>query len=324
MTDTHASVRPATRSGLARRLSAAALAFGAGVAQAVTVTVSIGGLPAGLEPFIAVQRNTCGDGEFFVDNPEQPLRASPLTTFEQVPQLGGGFALRPVVVTRYVATFDTPATPVGARGTPERRCSLEGIADRFRFTLHVPGFDAADRATTLSTQVAETAQTGPLTVSTTLSAATTTMGPTFATVSRGVLNRVDATHKSDLGDVRSPRVDLLRPSTLLPGLFTRVASLFQRADGILCVQSGSVTRCQGQGAALEAGGVILRGFTNRIYGRPGLVRFEYELTQAFPVGPLKLRASAESVDLESYVVGDSPQPLDLLPWQPREVSVTVQ
>ena len=54
------------------------------------------------------------------------------------------------------------------------------------------------------------------------------------------------------------------------------------------------------------------------------MRFEYELTPAFPVGPMKLRASAESVDLDTYAVGNGQQSLDLLPWQPRELSVTVQ
>lgn len=314
---------PATPARWAR-VALAALALLGGAVQAVPVSVSIGGLPPDLKPYVKVHRNTCPDSEYFVESSTQELRETHLTTFEQVPLPNGGFTLRPKVITHYVASFDTPATPVGARGTPELRCSLTGVQDRFRFTLHVPGFDAADRPATVSNLFAETSQTGPLTLNATMTAATTTMGPTFATVTRSVVNRVDATHRADLGGVAQPRVDLFRPSTLVPGMFSRVASLFVRADGVACVQAGSVTRCFGQTGTPEAGGVILRGFTNRIYGRPGLVRFEYELTQAFPVGPLKLRAAAESVDLANYEVGDAAQALDLLPWQAREVTVTVQ
>lgn len=307
-----------------RTLTLAAAATAALSAQAVPVTVSIGGLPPGLSPEVAVTRNACGDGLTWISNASQPLTETSLTTFEQVALPGGGFTLRPKVVTRYVASFDTPATVDRGVGQPERPCRLGGQADLFHFTVKVPGVDAADRPTTLDAFVGETPQAGPVVVNTTLGAGTVGLGPTFATVTRGVVNRVDARHVSAMGAVRSQRVDLLRPSPLVRGLFLRVASLFVRSDGVACVQSGSVTRCFGDSAAPEAGGVVLRGFSSRIFGEPNLSRFQYELTPAFPVGPLKLRASADAADLAAYLVDGAPEPLDLLPWQSREIAVTVQ
>lgn len=323
---THSTIRPLrttrclhpVRKLLA--LAATAAAFGA---QAVPVTVSIGGLPPGLSPVLTVQRNVCPDGMGFKSNPSQDLVEQTLTTFERITLPGGQLTIRPRLITRYTASFDTPATPAQSNDPIEVQCSRVGInADLFRFGLRLSGANGLGQAATLSGFVADTPQAGPITLNQTLSARTrnlTLVNQPQATMARGMVHRVTADFSTSLGTVQSRTLDLLRPSNLFFGAFTRVARLFERDDGVACVLAGQVTRCLGEPGPVEAGGVILRGFN-----RNGTARFDFELAQSFNPGSVRLSASANASDLARYVVDASLQQIDLLPWQAQSLDVTVQ
>ncbi|MBK7060964.1 MAG: hypothetical protein IPI03_02925 [Rubrivivax sp.] len=323
---THSTIRPLrttrclhpVRKLLA--LAAAAAAFGA---QAVPVTVSIGGLPPGLSPVLTVQRNVCPDGMGFKSNPSQDLVEQTLTTFERITLPGGQLTIRPRLITRYTASFDTPATPAQSNDPIEVQCSRVGInADLFRFGLRLSGANGLGQAATLSGFVADTPQAGPIALNQTLSARTrnlTLVNQPQATMARGMVHRVTADFSTSLGTVQSRTLDLLRPSNLFFGAFTRVARLFERDDGVACVLAGQVTRCLGEPGPVEAGGVILRGFN-----RNGTARFDFELAQSFNPGSVRLSASANASDLARYVVDASLQQIDLLPWQAQSLDVTVQ
>lgn len=316
--------RPHARRG-ARTLLALAAAGCAFAAQAVPVSVSIGGLPAGLAPVLTVQRNVCPDGMGWVSNPSQALTEQSTTVIERIVLPTGQVTFRSRIITRYVASFDTPVTPAQGGAAFDVRCSTTGIAnDLFRFGIRVPGLNAADQPTTANGFVAETLQSTSVTVNATLAAKTTSFAPTLTALARGMIHTVDAGHATSLGTVTGQQLDFLRPSSLIPGGFTRAARIFVRADGVGCVQSGSATRCLGEPTLPEAGGVLLRGLQRTVSGQPGVVRFQFELMHGFPTGTLKLRAAADATDLDAYLVDGTPQALDLLPWQAMEQTVTVQ
>lgn len=316
---------PATPARWAR-VALAALALLGGAVQAVPVTVSIGGLPPGLKPVLTVARTVCVHGLAHVQNSPQPLtELAPLTVIEPVTLPSGQTTYRTRVITRYGASFDTPTT-ADQPGPLGRTCAQQGIADdTFHFAVEVPGLDAADRATALRGGIGSTAQTGPVTVNAHLEARTTSLTPPLSVVTRGVPVAMDATHTASLGVVQSQRLELLRANPQLGGLFTRVASLLLQADRSACLQAGGVTRCLVPGAGpVEAGGVVLRGILPTVIGRPGVVRYQFELAPTFPIGALKLRAIADARDLPAYVTEEGPQSMDLLPWRATEQTVTVQ
>lgn len=309
----------------ARTLIGLAAAACTWAAQAVPVTVAVDGLPPGLSPVLTVQRNVCPDGMGWASNPSQNLSEQSFTVFDRVLLPSGQFTFRSRVVTRYVASFDTPATPVQGGAAWDVRCSAVGIApDLFRFGIRVPGLDARDRPAVQSGFLAETPQSATVSVNATLAARTTAFTPTLGSLARGMVHTLDTGHNASLGAVTAQHIDFLRPLALLPGSFTRAARIFVRADGVGCVQAGTTTRCLGEPNLAEAGGVLLRGVQRNVPGQPGVVRFQFELMHSFPVGTLKLRAAADATDLAAYLVDGTPQALDLLPWQALEQTVTVQ
>lgn len=303
-------------------LAAAAAAVGA---HAVPVTVSISGLPPGLAPVVEIKRNVCPDGMGWVTNPQQALTESSLTVFEPVTLPSGQTTFRSRVITRYSASFDTPATPTAANRTVafDVRCSEVAIAsDQFQFTLKVPGQDANDQPANATHFLGTTPQAGPITFSRTMAARTTSFTPALNVITRNVATTVDAAYSTTIGTIQGQRLELLRPSTLIPGAFSRVASLFIRtSDNAACVQAGSTTRCLNGATPVDAGGVRLRALTRSANGS---ARFQFDLLPTFPVGTLKLRATADASDLAEYLVDGTPQVLDLLPVVPMEQTVTVQ
>ena len=307
-----------------RHLLAAAATLATLGAQAVPVTVSIGGLPPGLAPVLGVQRNVCPDGMGWVNNPSQTLTETSTTVFELVTLAGGQTMFRPRTVTRYVASFDTPVTPATRTQPFEVRCSAVAISDdRFQFTLRIPGVDANDQPATTLSSLGGALQGGPVLINPTLAARTVSFTPALSTLTRNVTTSVDVGYTASIGNVQGQRLDFLRPSTLIPGLFSRVASLFVRSsDGAACVQAGSTTRCMAGTTAVEAGGVTLRGLQR--VAASGATRFSFQLAPTFPIGTLKLRALADASDLPEYLVDGTPQALDLLPWAAKEQTVTVQ
>jgi hypothetical protein len=317
------ALTPSTTRPLRHLLAAAATLATLG-AQAVPVTVSVGGLPPGLAPVLGVQRNVCPDGMGWVHNPSQTLTETSITVFDTVTLPGGQTTIRPRTITRYVARFDTPATPATRTQPFEVRCSAVGISeDRFQFTLRIPGFDANDQPATALTSLGSALQGAPVAISQVLAARTVSFTPALSTLTRNVPVTVDASYSTPIGLVQGQRLDFLRPSALIPGLFSRVASLFLRSsDGAACVQSGSTTRCLSGATPVEAGGVTLRSL-QRI-GGSSAARFGFQLAPTFPIGTLKLRALADATDLPEYNVDGSPQALDLLPWAALEQTVTVQ
>jgi hypothetical protein len=310
---------------LTRSLVALAAAGASLAAQAVPVTVSIGGLPSGLAPVLTVSRNVCTDGLSWLNNPSQPLTEQNLTVLDRIVLPSGLLTFRPRVITRYVASFDTQATPDPAGPTPQLRCSVTGMdTDRFLFGVRVPGLNAGNRPSTLGGFVAETPQAGPVKVNATLAARTTSFLPAVDALARGMVHSFNVRYESSLGAVQSQAVDFLRPASFFPGSFLRAARIFVRADGVGCVQAGSTTRCLGEPTLPEAGGVLLRGVQRNILGQPGVVRFQFELMHSFPTGSLKLNAVADALDLPAYQVDGVPQALNLLPWQGMTQTVTVQ
>ena len=306
-----------------RNLLALAAAAAASGAQAVPVTVSIGGVPPGLAPVLTVQRNVCPDGMGWKSNASQTLTEQTLTTIERVTLPGGQLTFRSRLITRYTASFDTPATPAQSSDPIEVQCSRVGISpDLFRFGLQLRGANDLGQAATLSGFIGQASQAAAVNLSPVLAARTsslTLVNQPQATMARGMVHRVTADFSTSLGTVGSRTLDLLRPSTLFPGAFSRVARVFERADGVACLQSGKTTRCLDEAQLPEAGGVILRGFN-----RNGTARFDIELQQGFAPGALRLSASADASDLAQYVVDGALQELDLLPWQAQSLDVTVQ
>jgi hypothetical protein len=316
---TTASFRP-LRSLLA--LAAAAAAFGA---QALPVSVSIGGLPPGLTVQVDVKRNVCPDGMGWVNNPTQTLTENNQTVYEQVTLPGGKPSIRARVITTYAANFDTPATPATRTQPYEVRCSAVGIGpDEFQFNLRVAGLNDNGQLTATTTSLGSTPQSGNLSIVRTMEAKTTSFTPALNTLSRNVQTTVYTTHSTTIGSVQGQRLDFLRPSSLLQGTFTRVASLFLRSsDGAPCVQAGTTTRCQtSSSAALDAG--IVRLHSIRRITTTGAIRFIFELLPNAPIGTMKISAAADATDLPEYLVDGEPQALDLLPWQATAQTVSVQ
>ncbi len=311
---------------LTARLIAAAALAALGTAHAVPVTVSISGLPPGLAATLTVKRNVCPDGMGWVDNAAQALTETSHTVIERVTTPLGQTLLRLRVVTRYVASFDTPLTPAASPIAFERRCSTLGMADDlFQFGIQVQGFNANGQAAKLSGFVAQTLQSASVAVNATLAAKTNSFTPVSGgALARGMVHTLQADFSSSLGAVQGQRLDLQRPSTLIPGMFSTVASLFVRNDGAACVQAGASTHCLGEPGLVQAGGVILRGLQRNLQGQPGTVRFQFELMQSFGTGTLRLRAAADASDLPAYRVDDTPQAIQLLPWQALDQTVTVQ
>jgi hypothetical protein len=311
------------------------LALGAATAslatQAVPVSVSIDGLPQGLAPVLTIERDNCTDGYGFIPNPSQPLTETSRTLIERVVLPSGIVVFRPVVRTRYVATFDTLATPDPSVPL-QVPCSAGGSPDLFRFGLKVPGRDTSNQPVVLETtpdQEGFAPQAGPVVYRTTLSARTTDFSPTVDALARGMVHTFTARFESDLGAVESQRIEFVRPSTLHPGAEVVVVRIFVRNDGVGCVQALSTTRCMGGPGLAEAGGVQLRGVQRAVPGQPGFllpgaVRFQFELLHSFPTGPVKLRAAARMRDLPAYLVNGQPQALNLLPWQGMSQTVVVQ
>lgn len=319
-TTTTRTTTPFTRSLVALAAAGASLA-----AQAVPVTVAIGGLPSGLAPVLTVQRNVCTDGLSWLNNPSQPLTEQSITVIDRIVLPTGLVTFRPRIITRYVASFDTQATPDPNGATPQVRCSATGMDnDRFRFGLRVPGVGTSGQPAALGGFVAERLQAGPVVVNATVAARTTSFLPQVDALARGMTHTFTARYESSLGAVQSQQIDFLRPSTLFPGSHTRAARLFVRDDGVGCVQAGTTTRCLGGPTLAEAGGVLLRGVQRNILGQPGVVRFQFELMHSFPTGALKLSAVADAADLPAYLVDGAPQVLNLLPWQAMTQAVTVQ
>lgn len=319
-------IRTAARPRFARALLALS-ALAAGATQAAPVSVSIGGLPPGLAPTVIVQRNVCPDGVGWVTNPTLTLTEQTSTTIERVVLPSGQTTIRSKLVTRYVGSFDTPATPSQSPIAFEVQCSRVALSeDLFRFSLRVPGTNALGGAAALTQDLGVTLQNASITINRTLAAKTTdvtVLNQPQATLARGMIHTVTAAMSTSLGTLTAPTLDFLRPSSLFPGAFSRVARLFVRADGAACVQAGTTTRCLGETALPEAGGVMLRGLQAPA-GSLGQARFQFELAQGFPVGTLKLRASADATDLAHYLVDGTPQTLDLLPWQSQDEDLTVQ
>ncbi|MEN9630066.1 MAG: hypothetical protein RJA10_3294 [Pseudomonadota bacterium] len=303
-------------------LAAAAATFGA---QAVTVNVSISGLPPGLAPVVEIKRNVCPDGMGWATNPTQALTESSQTLIEPVTLPSGQTTFRSRIITRYTASFDTPATPTAANRTIayDVRCSEVAMgADQFQFTLKVPGQDANDQPANATHFLGFTSQTGPLSISRTMSARTTSFTPGLSVLTRNVVTTMDAAYSTTIGTIQGQRLEFLRPSTLIPGAFSRTATLFVReGDNAACVQAGSTTRCLAGATPVDAAGVRLRALTR---GANGSARFQFDLLPTFPVGTLKLRATAEASDLAEYIVDGTPQVLDLLPVVPMDQTVTVQ
>jgi hypothetical protein len=327
--------RPAQRAGHAAGVSpwmrhtlALLMLAAAGAAQAVPVSVSIDGLPPGLSPALTVQRNICPDGMTFIDNPTQILTEQSLPTFERVTLPSGQVIFRSRVRTRYVASFDTPATPDRPTQPFEVRCSRVSLnPDLFNFGIRLIGANARGLPAQLTGGIAQTPQGPAVKLNVTLDATTTDLivvNQPQDTLARGMVHSVNVSYEASMGAVQSRTLDLLRPSTLFPGAQTRVARLFERSDGAACVQAGAQTRCLGEVVSPEAGGVVLRGFRRPAAGRPGPVTFQFELQQGFPVGPLKLSASADASDLTRYLVDGQLETLDLLPWQAKSKDLIVQ
>lgn len=196
-------------------LAAAAAAFGA---QAVPVTVSIGGLPPGLTPVLTVQRNVCPDGMGWKSNAsqtltEQTLTEQTLTTIERVTLPGGLVTFRSRLITRYTASFDTPATPARSSDPIEVQCSRVGISsDLFRFGLQLRGANGLGQAATLSGFVGQASQAAAVNLSPVLAARTsslTLVNQPQATMARGMVHRVTADFSASLGTVGSRTLDPL-------------------------------------------------------------------------------------------------------------------
>jgi hypothetical protein len=331
-TDRQAMRRPGDaavgRQAWRRHALSTVLLAAAGAAQAVPVSVSIEGLPPGLSPALTVQRNICPDGMSFIDNPTQILTEQSMTSFERVTLPSGQTIFRSRVRTRYVASFDTPVTPERPTQPFEVRCSRVSInPDLFNFGIRLIGSNARGLPAQLTGVVAQTLQGPAVKLNLTLAASTTELivvNQPQDTLARGMVHSVNVSDEASLGSVQARTLDLLRPSTLFPGAQTRVARLFERSDGAACVQAGKQTQCLGEVVSPEAGGVILRGFRRPAAGRPGPAVFQFELQQGFPVGPLKLSASADASDLTRYLVDGQLETLDLLPWQAKSKDLIVQ
>jgi hypothetical protein len=134
-------------------------------------------------------------------------------------------------------------------------------------------------------------------------------------VTRNVTYTVQTGFSSSIGGVRDARLELLRP--LASGGYAVVATLFQGNGNLLCAQVKDLTRCQSADDIYpQLGGIELRGYTASL--------FQFRLLSNFPIGPLRLRTSADAQDLARYFVNGMPEALDLLPWEAAVLDVTVQ
>jgi len=313
--------RTATLASTLTRGAAAALLTltAATAAQAVPVSVSLGGLPAGLSPSVTIKRNICMDGIGWINNAKLTLTESTATTLERVVLPDGRVVMRGRLVPTYVGSIDTPATPV------QNRCSTHSIGpDELHLILNVPGADDTGTARVLSGSLGVFAMHNPVVVNAALAARTTSLvvvNQPQGTLARGMVHSVQVGFSASLGTVELASLTMTRQSPTNPLLWPLVARLFERADGRACIQTSSSTRCLGDTPGpLVHGGVQLHG----IPVLQGIKTFQFTLQQNFVVGPMRIRASANATDLDNYLVDGSLEPLDLLPWKTMSLATTVQ
>jgi hypothetical protein len=109
---------------------------------------------------------------WITDTP-QTLTEQVTTTIEQVIMPGGQLQFRPKQIIRYVATFDTPATPAQSNNPLELRCSNLGHPDEFSFGLRIKGANAAGQPAVATAFVGRTPQGPTVSLGATMAAKTT-------------------------------------------------------------------------------------------------------------------------------------------------------
>lgn len=305
---------------LSRLLACMAAACSTAAVRAVPVSVSVEGLPPGLTVRADVERNVCPDGVGWAGNPSQPMSEQTSVEYETFTSSTGQAVMRPKLVTRYVASFDTQTTPAPNPQKWDIRCSAVGMdTDRFKFGVSVSGLNLLGGRTLISGIFAETAQTA-VSVSAKLAARTTALTTDGPVWTRNLRHGVNMSYSASLGSVGAQRLELLRPRA--DGTLDLVASIYVDKERRTCLRAGSSLQCSDI-ASVEAAGVraypVALGTTT--WRR---TEFVVALLPDFAPGPLKLRGSADATDLARYFVDGTPLELDLLPWQPSVLDLTVQ
>lgn len=292
----------------------------------VPVEVTVYGLPSGLSPEVRPTRFVCSEGMALLANRPQRMAEKTTTVWDRVVSPLGVASLQPREVTRYVASFVTPAGPQPGDlpqglpvscGAPE----LGGLGqEELSFAVAVPGQRHGQDEALVGGLGIHTVQ-GTLRLQMAAVASITQLAVTSVAdnaLPRGMFHRVKLSVQAPMGRVVQPALTLSRT---VAGRVQTVARLFERADGRSCVQAAQVTRCVGdQAGPLLHGGLRLLG----VGGQDGERQFVFELLQDFPLGALRLTASAQVDEPGQYRVDGVLTRLTLMPVQDRSLDTVVQ
>ena len=304
-------------------------------AAAAPLTAQVKGLPAGLSVLMSFDLARCqGNGVQFVPAGSIPLAETTITTSELVTD---SFArvprLKRITRSQYEGTLNVNLpTSNGCSQVPV------GSGRRiYRVLGQTPEGLPGQRTAVITTNLDGRGKQ----VSDTISARTTQMirnQQLLTTLAIGAENDLSTGFSNSFGSeaITRPVLELQRqgqfPNALGLGEFFGTVVRFSLTDDlracVLVVGSGSQCRPLQEGGTLQVGSVSLNlsrsRFSSALSGPGRSMRWVFTLANGFPTqGTWRVVARAEDADTVDPLVDGQPRSLDLLPWTPLAVPVTM-
>jgi hypothetical protein len=340
--------------GLGKGLLAFAIAVIAGglplTAEATSVKVTVESLPGGLTVGVAGGFMHCPPNgtAFLVPAAGTLLTEETVTVFERVTLPDGRTTIRSRFVSTGRYSGEINVTPPNSNG-----CAAIPV-DTFGYFYSVAGEDANGTPHLRATQ---TFFPGPLAGQAALqfndilkaeSLSIVETGSAPATLSRGQFHTLTVRHGDSFGPdaILTPSLEFTQRFTVgatpgappsfpgfpgfqgFQGISLNLSVLkITLTDGQVCLRVGGTTQCRARSAGgnLAVGPVTVNvGQTsNTAANNERVVNWVFRLEPTFGAGNFVVTAVANDADLSSYAVNGVQQPLDLLPWKPLQLPVTV-
>lgn len=315
----------------ARRFLAAVAAAAVAPSALALIDTRIDGLPAGLNLTIKAEQVRCDGGQPLLA--QLGLTEQTTTSWETVPQPGGGFKLVQRTRTAYVGQFSLPL-PLSRAG-----CSFDPAA---RFFLGVLGQSDNGPAMRWGMILASVSPASLTTLHQTMEAKTTSLNATVSVngqsqnvgtptaIVRGQLQRWHSSHRDSMNEssVADPALEfLVQTNQPFFGAMASVGRISIDRDGRVCVRASGSTVCRtrAQGGTVAHGGIEadVSDTQHTALSNSANTSWRFRLTNSFPAGTVTARVSADDVDPFDYLVDGVPTALHLLPWKSLSVPVQV-
>jgi hypothetical protein len=328
-------------------------------ADAASVTVTVEGLPSGLTVGVAGGFMQCPPNgtPFLATVGSALLVEETFTVFERVTLRTGQVTFKSRLVSTGRYSGEISVTPPASNG-----CPAVIPVDTFGYFYSVAGEDANGtphlRATRtffpgpLAGQAA--LQFNDVLKAETLSIVEAGSAPT--TLSKGQFHTLTVRHSDIFGPdaIVTPSLEFTQRLTFgavpgspsgpgipcapqlpgfpgfkgFPGISVNLSVLkMTLTGGQVCLRVGSTTQCKARSAGgnLAVGAVTVNvgQTTDTVVNNERVVNWVFRLEPAFGAGNLLITAVADDADLFSYTVDGVQQPLNLLPWKPLQLSVSV-